>query len=85
MELFVTIWVAITLLIIIGIVFWSGYDRRPSWEKESEMGDLIAFAIGWPIILMLAVGALVIVGPFYGIYRLGEYVRTKRDRQSTSG
>jgi hypothetical protein len=85
MELLLTIWFITTLLIIISIVFWSGYDRRPSWEKESAMGDYIAFAIGWPIILVLAIGMLVIVGPFYGIYHLGEYVRKQRDRRSATG
>lgn len=79
MNWFIYVWVTIAVIIIVGSVFWSGYDTAtPSWEKEGFIGNAVFFAVCWPFLLGLALAFAIIVGPFYGVYCLGKYLSPKK-------
>ena len=78
MHWFIYLWFIVAVIIVIGSVFWAGYDKKmPSWEKEQIVVNVILIALFWPPLLFLAAAFAIISAPFYGIFYLGKLFSPK--------
>lgn len=70
-----TLWFIVAALImaaglyVVGALDWDGD------EKISLFWTIFICALGWPI----AFGVLIVAGPFYGFFWLGDRARRKRE------
>lgn len=69
------IWAGVALVLIIGVVATYGYrsardtDTRDRNDLEDSLLGLILLAGIWPV----ALGALVLAGPFAGVWKLSQW------------
>ena len=72
MDVFICFWLVIGFIIAIGGCFFAGYSDE--YEKDEMAFAAIFLALVWPAIIMM----VLIVAPFYGIYKRGDYLRNNR-------
>lgn len=71
MEVVLWIWFASALSIVLGAIFYAGYNHDTIYDP---MDQIIGPAMG----LALFAPLLLIILPFVGLYELGKYLRTKK-------
>jgi hypothetical protein len=74
-ELFVQIWLVLGLITLIGVTLYAGYNRDDFYDPFEEVIVPTMLCIAF---LPVGLVFIAVVGPFFGIYKFGEWLRNKK-------
>lgn len=77
MEILFYIWIVLGSLMILLSVFAAGYISDSELGAAHSRDEIIFGGVFAAITLPFIISLVIIMLPFYGLYKLGEYLRNK--------